>query len=393
MKTKQLPTGWKEVELREITESISAGGTPRRDKKEYWENGTIPWVKISDMKEKYISKTEEKITDKGLKNSSANLFPKGTLIYSIFASLGTIGILEIDATTNQAIAGVIPKKEVISTKYLYYCLRAEKNKILSKKSHATQDNLNLTILRNHKIPLPPLPIQKQIVSILEKAEKLKQRREKADKLTKEYLQSVFYEMFYNKDFEQIELGDKKICEIAGEYGSGASAIEYDGKVRYIRITDINEDGNLKDENVSPSKIEEKYFLEDGDLLFARSGATVGKTYLCKNKDRGAQYAGYLIRFRFNKKIISPEYIYYFTKTQKYLSWIKSKMKVVAQPNINAQQYSSIEIPLPPLPLQQKFASIVEKVEKMKEKQKKSKEEINLMFDALMQKAFKGELVR
>ena len=95
MKTKQLPTGWKEVELREITESISAGGTPRRDKKEYWENGTIPWVKISDMKEKYISKTEEKITDKGLKNSSANLFPKGTLIYSIFASLGTIGILEI----------------------------------------------------------------------------------------------------------------------------------------------------------------------------------------------------------------------------------------------------------------------------------------------------------
>ena len=95
----------------------------------------------------------------------------------------------------------------------------------------------------------------------------------------------------------------------------------------------------------------------------------------------------------NKKIISPEYIYYFTKTQKYLSWIKSKMKVVAQPNINTQQYSSIKIPLPPLPLQQKFASIVEKVEKMKEKQKQSKEEINIMFDALMQKAFKGELVR
>src|SRR3989344_5380371 len=207
MKTKQLPKGWREVELREITESISAGGTPRRDKKDYWENGTIPWVKISDMKEKYISRTEEKITDKGLKNSSANLFPSGTLIYSIFASLGTIGILEIDATTNQAIAGIIPKKDIISTKYLYYCLQAEKNKILSKKSHATQDNLNLTILRNHKIPLPSLQIQKQIVFILEKAEELIRKRKDAIRLIQEYTQSLFYS--FDRDYQI-----KKLSEIA-----------------------------------------------------------------------------------------------------------------------------------------------------------------------------------
>jgi len=190
--------------------------------------------------------------------------------------------------------------------------------------------------------------QKKIVQILEKAEKLKQRREQADKLADEYLKSVFNEMFYNKEFEEVELGDTKICLIKGEYGSGASAINYDGKNRYIRITDINENGNLKEEKVSPSKIEKKYILKKGDLLFARSGATVGKTYLHNSDEINYQYAGYLIRFRFND-IINPKYIYYITKTPYYLSWISSKQKVVAQPNINAKQYASLKIPLPPHP--------------------------------------------
>ncbi|MEK6881545.1 MAG: restriction endonuclease subunit S, partial [Nanoarchaeota archaeon] len=164
------------------------------------------------------------------------------------------------------------------------------------------------------------------------------------------------------------------------------------RIRYIRITDIDEKGNLRDEKVSPSRIEEKYLLKKGDLLFARSGATVGKTYLHNSNDLNYQYAGYLIRFKF-KDNITPEYVYYFTKTPKYLGWIASIQKVVAQPNINAQQYSSLQIPLPPIELQQKFSSIVEHVEKMKEKQKESGEQIKNLFNALVQKAFKGELIK
>ncbi len=87
-----LPQGWEVKKLGDITE-ISSGGTPSRSKKEYWENGTIPWVKIKDIKEKFISTTEEFITEDGLKNSSAKLFKKGTLLYSIFATLGEVAIL------------------------------------------------------------------------------------------------------------------------------------------------------------------------------------------------------------------------------------------------------------------------------------------------------------
>jgi len=179
----KMQDGWTRVKLKDIAESISAGGTPRRNVKEYWGNGHIPWLKISDLKSVYISKSGEKITQKGLENSSAKLFPKGAVLFSIFATLGAVGIVEKASTTNQAIAGIVPNNNLIDTKYLYYSLKAERKNIIAKKTHATQDNINLTILRNHEIFIPPLETQKKIVSALEKAEQLKQWRNESDKLT------------------------------------------------------------------------------------------------------------------------------------------------------------------------------------------------------------------
>lgn len=161
-----LPQGWEVKKLGDITE-ISSGGTPSRNKKEYWENGTIPWVKIKDIKETFISATEEFITKDGLKNSSAKLFRKGTLLYSIFATLGEVAILDIDATTNQAIAGINIKENNVNTLYLMYFLRSIKNEICSKGRGVAQNNLNLSILKQIEIPLPPLKEQIRIVKILD----------------------------------------------------------------------------------------------------------------------------------------------------------------------------------------------------------------------------------
>jgi len=373
MKTKQLPKGWREVELREITESISAGGTPRRDKKEYWENGTIPWVKISDMKKKYISRTEEKITDKGLKNSSTNLFPSGTLIYSIFASLGTIGILEIDATTNQAIAGITPKKDIISTKYLYYCLQAEKDKILSKKSHATQDNLNLTILRNHKIPLPPLQTQKVIVSILEKAETLKQKRGESDKLTKDYLQSVFYEMFFNKGYEIKGLLD--VFDITtGKLDS--NAMEDNGKYPFFTCSQETYKIN-------------NYAFDCEALLLAGNNAAGVYSVKYYNGKFNAYQRTYVLTLK--NKNDSFRYLQFLLGRK--LEELKNKSLGTNTKYLTLGILRDIGLIIPPSEEQQKFTFIVEEVEKLKEKQKQSKEELKVMFDSLMKQAFNGELVK
>ena len=143
------------------------------------------------------------------------------------------------------------------------------------------------------------------------------------------------------------------------YGSGASAIEYDGEVRYVRITDIDTNGNLKEEKFSPSEIEEKYLLNYGDILFARSGATVGKNYIHQSGEKSV-YAGYLIRLIVNQKLALPQYIYHYINTTEYFKFVENTKSNGSQPNINAKQYSDFKIPLPPLPVQEYIVSILDK---------------------------------
>ncbi len=133
-----------------------------------------------------------------------------------------------------------------------------------------------------------------------------------------------------------------------EYGSGSAATSYDGETRYVRITDIDGQGRLGKEIVSPSNIDEKYLLNDGDILFARTGATVGKTYLYHTTDGRCIYAGFLIRAVPNMDLIRSDYLYYYTKSPQYKRFVNNSMKVVAQPNINAKQYGDLELEVPDL---------------------------------------------
>ena len=164
----------------------------------------------------------------------------------------------------------------------------------------------------------------------------------------------------------VDVKFKTLGEIAKdklEYGSGASAVVYNDKVRYIRITDIDDFGNLKSEKVSPSKIEEKYYLDYGDILFARSGATVGKNFIYEDNLK-AIFAGYLIRLKVNEKIANPKYVYNCLNTTSYKNFIFRKKGISSKPNINAKQYSEFKIPVPSLPVQEQVIKILDKFERL-----------------------------
>ncbi|EAL3925201.1 hypothetical protein A0Z34_06990 [Campylobacter upsaliensis] len=161
----EIPISWAWVKLGDICEIVS-GGTPSRDKIEYWHNGTIPWVKIADVKNNVVNQTQEFITELGLENSSAKIFKKGTLLYTIFATLGETAILNIDAATNQAIAALIETYDY-DTKFLMYCLMSMKDYVNSLGRGVAQNNINQTMLKNFTIPLPPLKEQQEIVSKLD----------------------------------------------------------------------------------------------------------------------------------------------------------------------------------------------------------------------------------
>ncbi|EAV9673366.1 hypothetical protein FFT86_01980 [Campylobacter upsaliensis] len=161
----EIPNSWAWVKLGDICEIVS-GGTPSRDKIEYWHNGTIPWVKIADVKNNVVNQTQEFITELGLENSSAKIFTKGTLLYTIFATLGETAILNIDAATNQAIAALIETYDY-DTKFLMYCLMSMKDYVNSLGRGVAQNNINQTMLKNFTIPLPPLCEQQEIVKKLD----------------------------------------------------------------------------------------------------------------------------------------------------------------------------------------------------------------------------------
>lgn len=159
-----IPDTWTWMRLREFT-SITAGGTPTRSEKRYW-NGNIPWLKIGNMNGKYVDEADEFITEEGLNNSSAKWVEKGTILYSIFASIGTVSILNYPATTNQAIAAV-KLNPSMNRDYMYYVLTGLKSVLVAQGHGMAQMNINQEILKNTPIPIPPVKEQQRIVEKLD----------------------------------------------------------------------------------------------------------------------------------------------------------------------------------------------------------------------------------
>lgn len=148
-----------------------------------------------------------------------------------------------------------------------------------------------------------------------------------------------------------------------QYGAGERGLarEDDAQPRYIRITDINEYGILTDElGATAATIEPRYILGEDDMLIARSGNTVGKSYLHKRVHAPATcfFAGYLIRFRFRRHEILPDYAFAFTQLPYYKEWVRAIQRAAGQPNINAQEYSNLELPAAPISVQKKVVSLL-----------------------------------
>ena len=370
--------------------SIKGGGTPNKAIKGYW-NGNIPWMSVKDLKSTVVKTTINTITPSGLANSAANLIKKGSLILATRMAVGKVVYAGMDTAINQDLKA-ITVSPALYHKYLFYQLNSKQDYFERNSKGATVKGIKLDVLRDLEIPLPPLEEQKKIAAILDAADEYRQKTkaliDKYDQLTRSLFLDMFGELLQTRS-NIITL--EELCG-KGKYGSGASAIQLDESLpRYVRITDINDSGDLNDKKMSPSELDEQYILRKNDLLFARTGATVGKTYLYKESDGELIYAGYLIKFNIPKPH-NALYFFHFTKTNYYKSWVDNQQNVVAQPNINAKQYGNeLEIPLPPIKLQNLFAERVAQIEKQKQQAEASLVKAEELFSSLLQRAFKGEL--
>ncbi len=261
----------------------------------------------------------------------------------------------------------------------YYCDKL-RGSTARRRSIPTADLLALPIR------LPTLEEQREKLEMMAKMNVLIEDREQQLDLADQLVKSRFIEMFIGQGYPTKTIDEVSL--VKGEYGAQSASVEYDpSRPRYVRITDINDDGTLNDDFVSSINPidDEQYRLEYGDFMFARMGATVGKTYAFIEGNQ--IFAGYLIRYKLNQEIINPRYLYWYTRLDEYWNWVKLNQSGAAQPGINAKKYGSLQVPVPPMELQEQFAAFVKQTDKSKFEIQKSLDELEILKKSLMQQYF------
>lgn len=409
---KELPKNWVETKLKNLA-IIQSGGTPARNNNSYW-GGEIPWVKISDLKEFYISETKEYITEEGLKNSSTRVFPKGTILFTIFATIGKVGVLNIDASTNQAIAGITPHKK-INPKYLTFSLIELSNEILGLGKGVAQKNINQTILKNTVIPLPPLAEQERIVVKLDdlfaRLDKIKVSLDHIPLLLKNFRQQVLTQAVTGKLTEEwrkrngsnlCEWEEKKISDLftvkTGATPKRSNIKYYDnGKIPWLKSGQVkNEFIYEAEEFITEIAIKETNtkVLPKETLLVAMygEGKTRGQVGWMKIEAATNQAIAALVNTEMEN--ITRNYIYHFCLSQ--YNEIRAQAEGGNQPNLNLSKIRNWGLLLPSPEEQQEIVNQVEslfaKANAIQQKYEVIKSKMEQLPQAILHKAFKGELV-
>ena len=253
----------------------------------------------------------------------------------------------------------IGHSDLLDDKYVYYYLSPLETYFASQKRVGGVPTIDRSVVENVEIPLPPLPVQEAIVNILDRfavyAAEL-QAELQARQQQYNYYRDTLLSFEGREDVKEFSVG-----EIATfTYGYTTKAND-EGNIRYIRITDINEQGCLNPSDgkfIYQSPEVEPYLLRKGDLVMARTGATYGKT-LYYNEEYPSAYASFLIKISFND-LVNPRYYWHFSKSIKYWEQARRLVGGGAQPQFNTGAISQVKITLPPLAEQQRIVDILDR---------------------------------
>ena len=247
------------------------------------------------------------------------------------------------------------------------------------KSSTMMRNLVAKEFLQELVPVPCLPEQQKIAEFLSKIDTVIEKQKETVSAWEERKKGVMQKLFSqevrfkaNDGSEFPEWEEKKLGEVCASltYGMNAAAVKYDGENKYIRITDIDDESHLykNDGLVSPDgELDDKYLVSENDILLARTGASVGKSYLYDKKDGKLYYAGFLIKAHVKSE--NSKFIYYQTLTDRYARWVQVTSMRSGQPGINANEYSEFMVYVPCLAEQQKIADSLSSLDEVIEKQK------------------------
>jgi type I restriction enzyme S subunit len=446
---KELPKGWKWVKLGDICKTTS-GGTPNRGNKGYY-IGNIPWVKSGELDKGLILDTEEKISDEAIKNSSAKVFPKGTLLIALYgATIGKLAFLGVDAATNQAICGIY-ENDKLDSKYIYNYLFHKKQELVNQGIGGAQPNISQTILKNLNIPLPPLPTQQAIVSKIEELfselDKGVENLKTAQQQLKVYRQAVLKWAFEGKltnslNYDSNDISDEydlamvaepnavyqsaknqenhsnqknqgsdngglpegwkwvkisDLCKVVrgGSPRPAGDPKYYDGNIPFLKVADLTKDNGMFlttfNYTIKEAGLHKTRQIKPNTLLLSNSGATLGVPKICLiNATMNDGVAAFL-----DLDERSIQYLYYF--------WVGKTIELrninmgAGQPNLNTDLIKDYKVPFCSFKEQTQIVQEIESrlsvAEKMEESIQQSLLQAESLRQSILKKAFEGGLVK
>ena len=379
------------LKLRELYK-ISSGGTPLKSNDAYYNGGDIKWVKTGDLKEKYLIDCEECITEVGLKHSSAKMYEPNTVLVAMYgATIGETSILKIRACTNQACAAFTPTDKVIP-EYLYYFFKSKKERFVKDGVGGAQPNISAGYLRNVEMDLISISEQHNIVELFKKTENIINNRRRQLKKLNQLIKSRFIEMFGDSVNNASKWEKKTIESVCNDiYGGGTPSKShqeyYKGTIPWVTPKDMktimisNSQDHITEEAIAQSTT--KLIPKNSVLMVIRSGilkrslpVAINTVDVTINQDMKAFLPS---------ENIMPEYLLY---TFKQLDRsILSKVRAVTADNIEFSELKCLEIIIPPLELQNQFASFTKQVDKSKLAIQKSLDKLEILQKSLMQQYF------
>ncbi|MDP3770393.1 MAG: restriction endonuclease subunit S [bacterium] len=379
-------------------------------------------TRLSYLEAKFLRGTKEsKFAEKSDRNSVP--VDKGDLIIICDGSKSGDVFSGFEGVLSSTMGRIDFDRKQIEKVYLELFLKTKFDLFNSSKKGAAIPHLDFNIFNNLQIPLPPLAEQKKIVARLEgllgKIKEAKRLRAEAQEAAQNLLLAELHRIFTQpptphkqhpnklefvsisgrqkpasvKNYGETQWEEKELGEICEhpQYGFTASSTRDHVGPKFLRITDI-QDGKVDWDAVPYCKCPdvEKYRLAKGDIVFARTGATVGKSYLISETPRDTVYASYLIRLRAKNTTI-PDFLYYFFQSYEYWQQINHEQVGMAQPNVNGSKLAKIKIPLPPVAEQEKIVarldSLSEKVRRLQEYQKSTVSDFISLEQSILSKSF------
>ncbi|MCQ1866690.1 restriction endonuclease subunit S [Escherichia coli] len=363
-----VPKGWELSSIGKISD-VSSGGTPSRNNEAYW-NGNIPWVTTAEVQFKIIEDTVEKITEEGLANSSAKLFPAGTILMAMYGqgkTRGQVAKLGIDASTNQACAAIVLHTGY-EVDFYYQFLISQYENIREMANSGGQQNLSGGIVKSIPVPVPPLTEQKKIAKILSTWDNAISVTEKLLTNSQQQKKALMQQLLTGKK----RLLDENGVRFSGEWkrvklgaiadmnsgGTPKSTVEeyYGGNIPWVSISDMTSNGKW-------IATTEKYLTELGlnsssariypknSVLYAMY-ASIGECSIAAVNLTSSQA---ILSIR-PKDCLNYEFLYF------YLTSLKEKIKLQGQQgtqsNLNAGMVKEFELDLPSIREQQKIAAVL-----------------------------------